>query len=67
MKIINVPEGQSEESFRKCKILNAKRVLEVYKCISDDKEYFDNDTMLSLSMLHVQLQWLIEKFEGTRQ
>lgn len=67
MKIVKVPEGQTEESFGKVKINNIKETIQMFECISDDAECFDNDTLLGLSMLEFQLWHLLEKFEGKRQ
>lgn len=67
MKIEKVPDGQSEESFRKVKINNIKETIQMFKCISNDKEYFDNDTLLGLSMFEFQLWQLLDKFEGKIQ
>lgn len=67
MKIIKIPEGQTEYSFRNTKISNIERTIEMFKCISDDKECFDIDTKIELSIYEVQLLNLLKVFKGTKE
>lgn len=64
MEIVKVPNGETKESFIKCRINNIKRTVEMFQSLSSDKECFDNDTIITISSIELQLWHLLEKFEG---
>lgn len=63
MKIVKVPDGQTKDSFRKIKINNIKRTIEIFSCILDDNECFDSDSQINVIAIQLQLQALLKKLE----
>lgn len=64
MEIVKIPDGQTEESFRKVKINNVKATIETFGCILQDNDYFSNNSQTTVLAIQLQLQSLLEKLEG---
>ena len=67
MEIIKVPDGQTEQSFRKVKITNVERTIEMFSCILDDNECFSSEFQINVLALQLQLQTMLERLEGKIQ
>jgi hypothetical protein len=63
MKIVKVPEGQSEKSFRKVKINDIKRTIEIFGPVLDDNECFESEFQINVIALQLQLQSLLDKLK----
>ena len=67
MKIIQVPEGQTEESFAKCKISNLERIIDLYNStVIDDVSCFDDNMQLRMNLTKTALQTLVDIFKETK-
>lgn len=62
--LINIPEGETRESFLKCRILCLKRMLKLYEeSIIKDEECFTGDIKIKLIILELNINTLIQKME----
>jgi len=64
MKIIKVPDGQTEKSFRKVKINNIKNILDAFSTIENEIECFDTTSRYNILSVGLQLSELLLKLEG---
>lgn len=59
MQIVKIPDGETKESFIKCRILNIERQLDLYTSIAQDLSCYDTDTQINIIAVESQLLGLL--------
>lgn len=63
MRIINIPHGQTEQSFREVKIKNIKRIIDLFQDTVKDINCFDYDFKIDIVAIETKLNSLLKKLQ----
>jgi len=66
MEIIKVPDGETKESFIKCRILNITRQIDLYKSLLNESECYDKDTQADMAIIEFKMHDLLKKMEEVK-